>query len=1202
MKQKIERFANGIFTYESPVIEVSEEAIYLSAIQGQRLEASFVVRNSANEKMRGFVTSPCENICLKTESFEGVENEITFIFDAVHLEAGSKVTDVINVVSDCGEAVITIEVDVTDASISTSLGQLSDVFHFTNLAMGSPQEARELFKSDSFRNIVIKNSPGFSNLYRSLAGAPNTSQALEEFLIASRKKKMVDFDIDCNELVYDHVEKAFVDKIAIKKNNWGFAQIKCDVQGSFIEAERSLIWSEDFEDGVFWLKFSLNPERMREGKNFGSITLSTIAESIVIPVTCRKNTTEGPHIQTKRKRDELQLKLMNNIIAYKLGRISTAKYVSDVETTMAILNSIKDETVMEKLYRIYVKAIGGNREKAIKDFESMSEELDNCDSIEAYAMSLMTGAFVSDNQVVINENFLTLRRLAEDEKNFDILMMAVEIDDKSRISKKMRLDAAAEDFYRGGRSALVLIEAAMMFAADPMLLKNLGSFETVCLKTSIRYGIMNKFLALQVAYLACREKKSSRLLRDVLKSIYYPNPDSELLEPVCMHIIMGINEEEEDCDEGEIPPCLLNPYSKAEIYRWLSMGVAGQLRINGLYERCLQASSAWDEPLPKQIITYFAAGMKLSDADKSALFANIIRFYPKDDNIYILFRNVMESYAYELLKKSVISREAAVIYNEFLNPSKISDELVYNLPQIMFCNEITSDWKKMTSVAVYHKEMSEPTIVKSKDGYVLTDIFTEDPVIVLMDDDGNRVTASFNISVRPLMSRPDLSKLMYEKCQDDIRVVLNRLESKRIEGASESLVSLIVKCVDYSGLNEEFLLGGKLKLIEYYYDNLEGDLLENLLVNINLSAIGANDRNRMIELMIFRELYSLALKNMEIFGYTGIEPKRLLKLCSTMIALNSSQISSKFFGGLCYYCFLKRRFDENILKYLEKNLDGSTQELYDLWCEAREEGIDTSNLEERLLKTALFSENDMLYVRDVFVIYYGHCSSGKLVRAYLSYLAYGSLVKDGILDQNILDIMKREANYSENDICTLVLLKDYSKKKRYTEQEKNYIEFQLKKMENKGILLPFFKDFGDGIRIPRVMRDKYYVEYHTDPSRRVQIHYGFCGDDRSDSYTDEEMRNVAYGIFVKEFILFYGEVLQYYISEIGEEQNLITESSEVSIEPELIGGEENRYHQLNLIMTAKEMQDEKTVIKLIENYAMNDYVVKRLFSPIEKKT
>ena len=1201
MKQKIERFANGIFTYESPVIEISEESLYINAISGKKHEGSFVVHNSNSTKIRGFVSSSCDNISFPVENFEGTDNEIAFVFDATFLEAGTEIATVINIVSDCGEARINVNVNVGHASISTSLGNLSDIFHFINLAMGNTEEARELFKSEAFKNVVIKNSPGFGNLYRSLVGAPNTSQALEEFLIASRKKKIVEFQIDCDEINYDSVETAFVDKIAIRKTNWGFAQIKCDVAGDFIEAERSLIWSEDFENGVFWLKYSINPDRMRQGKNYGTITLSTIAESVVIPVNCRLKTVEtGRKLTSKLKRDEYTLKLMRSIIDYKLNRTGSVRYAADTENILAIMRSLRAETVTVRLYGAYIAFMSENKKKATEIFESLSTDPFLEQNTEAYALSLMVEALISEDTHVYNDNLNAIRQIYDNEHNLNVLLMVFELDDRYRMSKRARLEAIAECFNEGLENSLALVEAAKILTEDPMVLKKLETFEIMCLKTAIKYGMMNISLALQVAYLAGREKQASKLLMSILKSLYASTGEKALLEPICIQLVNRLKEDGTEFENGHLVGTVESAYTQEEIFHWLSLGAENQLRINGIYEYCLKVSDTWSKPLPKMLTTYFAAGITLNDRDKAALFANIVKFNKKDDSVYTLFRNVMEMFAYSSLSQGEMSRELAVLYNEFLEPDKLDEKQIMNLPKIMFANEITTDWKKMTSVAVYHKEMRNPEIIPARNGRVIADLYTEDAVIVLLDDEGNRVVASFNIDVRKLMNRSDLMKLMREKCTDNIRVMLNGLEENRLDGRDDISVSLIARYVDFNGMDEQFLMEGRLELIDYYYENQEGELLESLLVQINLAELGSAKRSHMIELMIYRELYSLALKNMEIYGYDGVTAKRLNKLCSTLITLNSSQVSSKLFVQICHYCFLKKSYDDNILKFLIKNFNGTTQELYDVWKEAHNIGIDTTDIEERLIRTALYTENDMLFVRDVFIIYYGHCSSGKLVRAYLSYLAYGCLVKENYITREILDIMKREANYSENDICMLVILKDYSRRKSFTEQEKSYINFQMEKMEMKGLLMPFFKDFPQDIKIPKEMKDKYYVEYHTDQSKRVRIHYNFCNGDQNANFVEEDMKNIAYGIYVKEFVLFYGEILQYFITEVGDEQNVITESREVSLEPEVIGGEENRYHQLNLIITAKEMNDEKTVVKLIETYMMNDYIVKRLFSPINK--
>ena len=114
----------------------------------------------------------------------------------------------------------------------------------------------------------------------------------------------------------------------------------------------------------------------------------------------------------------------------------------------------------------------------------------------------------------------------------------------------------------------------------------------------------------------------------------------------------------------------------------------------------------------------------------------------------------------------------------------------------------------------------------------------------------------------------------------------------------------------------------------------------------------------------------------------------------------------------------------------------------------------------------------------------------------------------------------------------------------------------------------------------------------------MRIHYCLITGDEDDSYVDEDMKDLGYGIFVSEFVLFYGELLQYYITEEDSDSYIVTESSEVRLEPELIGNEDTGYRQLNLIITAREMNDSKTMQKLLENYIKNEQLAKQLFEPL----
>ena len=73
----------------------------------------------------------------------------------------------------------------------------------------------------------------------------------------------------------------------------------------------------------------------------------------------------------------------------------------------------------------------------------------------------------------------------------------------------------------------------------------------------------------------------------------------------------------------------------------------------------------------------------------------------------------------------------------------------------------------------------------------------------------------------------------------------------------------------------------------------------------------------------------------------------------------------------------------------------------------------------------------------------------------------------------------------------------------------------------------------------------------TDNSFDMVFYWGYCLDENDDAelrFTSEMMRDVFYGIRVKEFILFYEDDLQYYIIEDHEGEVNITESNNILVD------------------------------------------------------
>ncbi len=120
------------------------------------------------------------------------------------------------------------------------------------------------------------------------------------------------------------------------------------------------------------------------------------------------------------------------------------------------------------------------------------------------------------------------------------------------------------------------------------------------------------------------------------------------------------------------------------------------------------------------------------------------------------------------------------------------------------------------------------------------------------------------------------------------------------------------------------------------------------------------------------------------------------------------------------------------------------------------------------------------------------------------------------------------------------------------------------------------------------------MEYRTEPGSKVFLHYSLDTEEKEQlEYRIEKMEHIYEGIYGKQMILFYGEKLQYYISEENESGTGLTESDAVSISHWNSIGRDSRYDMLNDMCVSVEMQDEQTLAELMEQYLKKQKLVEK---------
>ncbi len=1174
MKEKIGLFAKGIFSYERPALSLSVEKLNLSVSTGSKVRGSFIVSSTGARPFKGIAFCDESLLTFDDPAFHGVENTLTFTIDATHLDAGDKIKGIIVVVTEFGEVHVPFTCLVSSLSCNSSLGPVSDIFQFANLAQTDWTEAKNLFKSDMFPTVFSGTSQKAELAIRALKGCNNISLSVEEFLIALRKKRVVNVSVDREELEFDSPEECEGGcTVTLTKDSWGYVQLGCEAEGDFVKPGARVIWTDDFEGNTCNLTFEIDKEKLRPGRNFGSLTLSSLRGDNVIDITCRKESAKRRTLLIKSRIRHDMISVAVAYVRYRFGKIPAGRFTSEVETVLEGLKPLRSETIYDRLLDIYALAVSGKAFRADTLLRNILDEEEWRGSEPAiYGSVLFLEAMIRrEDPRAVTEH---LRRVYEQSGDPFVMVLCVLSDEFRTILPEHAYEMLKESAQSTILSIPVITEAALILTRRPEVIREIGIFDIKALDMALENRALQKKGAQTVSYVASRCKKAGRLHINVFEKLYEQFQLPEVLEALC-HIVMVSDER------------------SARTYGILLRGCREHVREVGIFEECVKSlAAAEDEEPADQILTaYFEKGIDVSDEVKAAFFANVARHRDKIPGVSPAFNMLMREFAIEGMREGRTDRNYAALYNDLHGLEKLPADAVAMLPKIVFKWKVSQiGMPRVANVVVIHRQIAGEQHYPVVNGEALIDIYTDEHILCFEDADGSRLLECEHETER-LITNDELVEFCIENCTDDEFVALNICVTKKTIEATR-------RCRENDRLSEEFRLVCTKRLIGYFYDNLEGDMMESYLVGLDLSRLSRKERGTMIELMINRELYSLAFKNIELYGCYDIDIRKLARLVSKLISSRSEVDDHNLLLAICAKVFKAGNADKNVLSLLATHYNGDCETTYAIWKKSVDEGVDTTDIEERLLAQLLFTESDMNYSRTVFKHYYSHRGSGKLVKAFISYYAYGCLLYDRPPDEEMLMLMMRECEYDRNDVCVLALLKIYSSRSSFTDQEKVFIEKELERMEGKNRVFPFFSKFSGKIAVPHTIRDRYYIEYHTEPGKQVFIDYRICKGEEPDEFIHEQMHDAGYGIFVKEVTLFCDESVQYYITEGTGETRQITQSCIDYVPAQ--GTEKNmsRYGRLSLIIEAEKVHDRETLMKALEDYLKNDHLCRKLFNPI----
>ncbi len=1166
-------------TYELPRIVLSEEKLSLAVESGKRRTVSVTIGNEAEMHMKGLVYSTNPKVTVASGQFSGSESLIEFSCNAEYAEVGSRIKGKLCFVTNCGEISLPYSFKVIAPVLISMEGPVINMVQFAALARSNQTEAKRLFLSSEFTVFAAHHEPDSLVIRERLLRSPSADIALEQFLIATGRKMKVQLETSEQQKSYNAGNTSFSDSIKIIKGNWGYVSLNASVSGGFIELETENISNDDFAGSEYELHYIIYPERMQPGINMANIVLTGCGMKKVIPITCRLPHADKEALGKQRMLDRLMIKAMENYIAYSLDQIPAGRYVSEARALIEQYESTIGEEKLElKLYKSQLLRLSGKESPALSLLNSVEKEELNNATVFAKGLYFFIMAQRKDESAAdYAEQLYTLSDV--NPENVYLSLLAYRLEKRYEKNLKAGFEELRKMYLSGSRSPIMYMYAARQLNAEPLLLKELDDFEVQVVNFSVKKGFCSRDVASQYTDLVLRSRAYFKIYYNTLAAIYDRFQLTDALTAICQLLIKGYKRE-------------------SRYFKWYQKGVEENIRQADLYEYYMYSLDRdVEEDLDQSVLMYYVYNSKLNERKLAYLYANIVLHKESNPIVYENYKEKLRIFALQQMRDGRNNRILSILYNDCLADSKLRSQFEEYLYKVIFRYEVKCDNPFMKYVCVSHKELEDEVIVPLIGGCAQIDIFTENALVLLLDASNNRYYLKDELSIERLLSDDSLIMSAYAAGSDKTQLVLSLGEKAHLMRKYDmAAIELRKQISSMQGVKQEVKDMYLSELVLYYYDHSQDDISEEDLERLDYKKLGQVRRGKFIGLLILREKYLLADKLIRECGFEEVDPRLLEKYVVSMPPAVLTRYD-KTLLDIMYFLFRDGRRHERILIYLVSFYGGLTSGLYDIWQEAVNAKCATSDFDERLLVQILFTESYLPYGEQVYLHYYRRQKNRTLTKAYFNYLAYKYLISDVPISSLSVESMKRDAYYETNDIVLLALLKQYANAAELTSEEQDFARVRLSDMVSRGKVLPCFMNFSKYFRLPEDMEDKVYIEYRSNPDHRISIHLATREEGRR-IVREEAMRNVCYGIFVKELVLFLGESVEYVITDEDGKAFTATEKQVLTGSSDPLGKSRSRFARINAIINAKNMRDKDKAIELLNEYVKNEFAISQLFHEI----
>lgn len=1181
MRARIGQIAAGRFNGTKPILAFSEETIDLSVIEGRSEAGSFVIESTNQIKICGIVYSTNPRMECLNPHFEGEKVRIRYQFNSKGLTEGDTCEGKFVIVCNQIEYSLSFCARITRLYAEASTGAVKSLDDFTRLAASNWDEAYHLFYNRNFLNTIPYDNVYERLTYEGFACARPSGQNMEEFLIGVNKKQPVSISVDKSEEIFMASKEPQSGCFTITKDNWGYTEIRLRTDCEFIKLSKPVLTLDDFIGKTYLYEYIIDASAMHAGRNFGRIYIDGVYQSFTIDITAGVRDDDGSisDIAVTKDIKECMVGIMELYTSFRLKRIVTGVWANETISILNHLHALMPDEHMYELMKAQAFIINRQRQEAkwiLDDFKHSNP--DKKAPIWGYYLYLMT-LLEREPSYVDNMTHEVELIFYENPDSVLLFWVLLFLRDQYFDDSAGKLKDIKYWVLRGCSSPYLYIEAYYLISQDPYLIKELSVFELRILSWAVKEKALTKELAGAIFEAVDLAGGFDNRVYELLTAAYEICPEAEYVGIICSYLIKG--HKNDTC-----------------FHKWFELGIENKLRLTGLYESyLLTMNDRQISPVPKIIQMYFSFDNKLPYRKLAVLYNNIIAAKETEPEVYHKYRKAMGRFAMYQVQLRHIDDNLAVLYEDMLELGFINEELSAAFSDIIYTHKLIVFDKRIVRAIIYQNEMKEPQIVPVTDQCAYFELFSNDYVILFEDSRGYRYVKSISYRLQRLMDAEKYLDRCISLSPDRPQYIVSHFKNVRDYSDFTKDDLKLFKPVFYSeSFSDSYKAVMGYRILKYCQLHDYEDYVRPFLQSINFDTLQKDARKYLIDMLVSNRLYEKAYDMAMEYGIDMLAAASKVVLCEN--ALKVQHVDDDFMVQLAISAFKTGKYSDLVLKYLCENYTGPTDELINLWHAADKFSISSMKLDERILEQGIYTQIEPEKISDIFMEYYKRAGNEKLILAYISLVAHGYLHSGGCKADFIFDIIEKRfiGNRTLNDACQLALLKHFAEKTDITQAELEIEDTLLKYYIYNNMYFDFFARLDYRLLEKYFLYDKAFLQYESTPGTHVVLHYS--RDEDGEEFNSEDMVEMYDGIYVKTFVIFFGELIRYYITEEHDNSIEVKESNRLTCNNIPGDNDHSRYNLINEMIISDTLSDETTLKSNIDEYKRLDAATKQLFKLI----